>query len=174
MTEHKNIYEYILKQVEEHGSGILLDTNIHGDIPTIHDVGRDRLPTDSPVKHIGHGCFTANVGDGTISFDGGGWMNKVYAGDGKYLFGWTYLRATADQRKAMGYDLEKVKAALAVLSEEHERKHSKDGASIPDDGDGGVLLEDECPDCGGQLFMPDSGDPIECTYCGLQLYDGDE
>jgi hypothetical protein len=58
-----------------------------------------------------------------------------------------------------------------VLVVEDESAEEK----ISDDGDGGHLIDGECPECGlSTLFKPDSGDPIECVACGFQLGDDEE
>jgi len=44
--------------------------------------------------------------------------------------------------------------------------------SEKDDGDGGHLTGEACPNCGAHtMFQPDSGDPLECSACGFQVTD---
>lgn len=93
-------------------TGVLTSSEIHADIPTIHQVGHRegcRLRCDTPVRHCGWGLFLADVGGKKFSFDGGGAMMRC---DG---FAWTHLRFDTPGFADLGYDVAAVRAALEEL-----------------------------------------------------------
>lgn len=112
-------FEYMLDQVQD-GQAILTAGEIHPDIPTINRIGYREgagLKSDDEVAHLGFGLFRGHVKGLAFFFDGGGAMRRS---DG---FSWCFLKAEkAEDRatvlEALGYDLEKVVAALESLRSE--------------------------------------------------------
>jgi hypothetical protein len=110
MTDAEALQD-MLKIVEE-GGAVLVAGKVHADLPTIQEVGHTetaRLKTTSEVRHEGFGLFVADVGDDTISFDGGGAMYRADS------FSWCRLVASTEALAAMGYHLEGARAAISSL-----------------------------------------------------------
>jgi len=94
-------------------AGVLTATQIHPDIPTIHDISHRqgcRLRCTTEVRHAGWGLFVAEIGGKRFSFDGGGAMRR------SETFSWTPLRFDAPALAELGYDVEAVRAALTELA----------------------------------------------------------
>ena len=94
-------------------TGVLTATEIHPDIPTVHDISHRegcRLRCDTELRHAGFGLFLAEVGGKRFSFDGGGAMIRAET------FSWTPLRFDKPGLAELGYDVEAVRAALAELA----------------------------------------------------------
>lgn len=97
------------------GTGILTSSEIHPDIPTVHDVGNrgHRLQTAGPTTHLGFGFFEAKTENGKVSFDGGGAMYRVKDENGNWLFSWTALKGNVDD---LGYHFGKAISAIGELA----------------------------------------------------------
>jgi hypothetical protein len=108
----KPLYQPLYDAIQA-GRAILTAGRVHPDIPVIQDVGH-ALPTDGEVRHIGFGCFLANVGGEDISFDGGGAMTREEQ-DGKWVYSWTYLTGSREALLAMGYPWDEVRVAVDEL-----------------------------------------------------------
>ena len=93
--------------------GSMPDADGKDDAYTIQCVGHyqgSTLKVDTPVDHIGLGCFRAMVGGRKVMFDGGGAMYRIYDVDkagNDFRLSYTYLDATPEQLVAMGYDNER-------------------------------------------------------------------
>lgn len=104
----KEIYQELLDMVNG-GDCLLTAVETHKDIPTIHNFYPKKYY--SSITHLGFGCFDGKTENGTFSFNAGGSMFK------RNGFAWTFLFASAEVLKDLGYDIEKVKKALAELIE---------------------------------------------------------
>ena len=94
-------------------TAVVTATQIHPDIPTVHDISHRegcRLRCDTELRHAGFGLFLAEVGGKRFSFDGGGAMRRAET------FSWTPLRFETPGLAELGYDVEAAREALTELA----------------------------------------------------------
>lgn len=113
--EIRQAWEEMLARLEK-GEGVLVASDRFG-LPTIHDFYR-RDPEKSDgywksIKHCGFGFFRGRTESGEFSFDGGGAMEHVTAGnygeEGYVSLSWSPLRAEPEVLQDLDYDIEAVK-----------------------------------------------------------------
>jgi len=92
------------------GTGVLTSSEIHPDIPLIHDVGH-ALKILGEVQHMGFGFFNAKTENGSVNFDGGGAMKRVNGDDGEPFSWCPFSGEIADT----GYNVNKVRKAIEEL-----------------------------------------------------------
>ena len=128
-------YEKMLEYLDS-GIGVLTASEIHPDIPLIHDVGHrhHRLRTKTEVQHARFGRFIANTASGCVYFHAGGAMHNAKHEDGSRTFSWTQLVGFPSSQtiyldddyneeiggiimREIGYDFDAAKAAVRELSE---------------------------------------------------------
>ena len=109
----KLAWEEILERLER-GEAVLLAGSGTSGIPGIHSFYPQKYY--SSIEHCGFGFFEGKTENGKFSFDGGGLMRHVQAGEGedmKYL-SWTPLRAERAVLEDLGYDFQ---AAIEAVKE---------------------------------------------------------
>ncbi len=105
--EKKQVYQKMLKYMEEEDAAILTAGTIHKDIKIIHDFYPKQYYKS--IDHMGFGFFRGETESGEFTFDGGGAMRR------NGWISWTPLRATKEVLKDLKYDREKVARALKEL-----------------------------------------------------------
>ena len=100
-------YSVLINELKQ-GNAVLVAGSEHG-IPALHNIGNGsncKIKTDTEVIHCGYGLFASTVDGEEISFDAGRAMQR------ESEYSWTPLRASANQLKSMGYDIQ---AVLEIL-----------------------------------------------------------
>ena len=103
-------WEEMLHRLERGGAIIMAGGERYG-IPDLHTFYPKRYYKS--IEHCGFGFFEGNTEHGAFSFDGGGAM-RHFQGEGEWL-SYSPLRASPEVLKDLGYDIEKVKAAVKEI-----------------------------------------------------------
>ena len=118
--EIKSAWEDILEKLERGEAVLLAGSGISG-IPGIHNFYPQKYYPS--IKHCGFGLFEGRTEHGKFSFDGGGTMRHVQAGEGenRKSLSWTPIRAEGVVLEDLGYDFQAAIEAVRSLLLDVER-----------------------------------------------------
>jgi hypothetical protein len=114
ITNRKEVFETLLKRVNEGTAILMVSIEKFEPIPTIHNFYPEKYY--SSINHLGFGVFKGSTEHGDFTFCGGGAMEHHNFGENDWI-AWTSLDGSPEVLKDLGYDFEAVKGKLKQLIE---------------------------------------------------------